>query len=66
MSTVTATVSINTNPDVAGRYSVDVRTAGGRQMMVKATDAPAILVGDLTDAGLKAGVLVEMVDETGE
>ncbi len=66
--TVEARVSLNTNPQVEGRYFVDVRdTTGGRdrQMTTRVTDTPAAFVAELTAAGLKAGVFVELVDETG-
>jgi hypothetical protein len=67
--TVTATVSISTNPAVAGRYFIDLRdTTGGanRQMTTFHTDTPATVLREVTAAGLKAGVLVESVDATGE
>jgi len=66
--TVEARVSINTNPQVEGRYFVDVRdTTGGRdhQMTTRITDTPAEFIRELTAAGLKAGVLVEFIDHTG-
>lgn len=66
--TVEARVSISTDTRVEGRYFVDVRdTTGGRnhQMTTEVTDDPARFVRELTAAGLKAGVFVELVDETG-
>lgn len=65
---VEARVSINTNPQVAGRYFVDVRdVTDGRdhQMTTQVTDSPACFVAKLTKAGLAAGVFVELVDQTG-
>jgi hypothetical protein len=67
--TVEARVSISTDTRAEGRYFVDVRdTTGGRnrQMTTRVTDTPAAFVAELTAAGLKAGVFVEMVDQTGE
>ena len=66
--TVEARVSISTDARVEGRYFVDVHdTTGGRdrQMTTKVTDTPADFVAELTTAGLKAGVFVELVDLTG-
>lgn len=66
--TVEARVSISTDTRVEGRYFVDVRdTTGGRnhQMTAQVTDDPAGFVRELTATGLKAGVFVELVDETG-
>jgi hypothetical protein len=66
--TVEARVSISTDTRVQGRYFVDVRdTTGGRnrQMTTRVTDTPAAFVAELTAAGLKAGVFVELVDNTG-
>lgn len=66
--TVEARVSISTDTRVEGRYFVDVRdTTGGqnRQMTTRVTNTPAEFVKELTAAGLKAGVFVELVDETG-
>lgn len=66
---VEARVSISTDTRVEGRYFVDVRdvthTEEGRQMTTRVTDKPADFIRELTAAGLAAGVLVEMVDNTG-
>lgn len=65
---VEARVSISTDARVEGRYFVDVRdvTDGrNRQMTTRVTDTPAEFVTELTMAGLAAGVMVELVDETG-
>jgi hypothetical protein len=69
--TVEARVSVSSNPAMShiGRYFVDVRdTTNGadRQMTYRYTDNPAGFVTELTTAGVKAGVLVELVDNTGE
>ena len=68
--TVEARVSVSTDSRTAhiGRYFIDVRdTTGGRdhQMTTRVTDTPAEFVAELTAAGLKAGVFVELVDNTG-
>lgn len=66
--TVEARVSISTNPQVAGRYFIDVRdTTNGanRQMTTQVTDAPADFIAKLTAAAERAGVLVVKVDQTG-
>lgn len=65
------TVSINTNPQVAGRYSVDVRDMTGgrnRQMNVKITDAPADFLDKLVTAcdQLPFHFTIELDDQTGE
>lgn len=65
---VEARVSISTDTRVEGRYFVDVRDVTGgrdRQMTTRVTDKPAEFVTELTMAGLAAGVLVELVDNTG-
>lgn len=65
---VEARVSISTDTRVEGRYFVDVRDVTGganRQMTTRVTDKPAEFVTELTTAGLAAGVMVELVDETG-
>lgn len=65
---VEARVSVSTDTRVEGRYFVDVRdVTGGRdhQMTTRVTDSPAEFVTELTMAGLAAGVLVELVDNTG-
>lgn len=65
---VEARVSISTDTRVEGRYFVDVRDVTGgrdRQMTTRVTDSPAEFVTELTMAGLAAGVLVELVDNTG-
>jgi hypothetical protein len=69
--TVEARVSVSSDTRTAhiGRYFVDVRdTTGGadRQMTTRVTDDPAAFIAELTTAGLAAGVLVELVDNTGE
>lgn len=68
---VEARVSISTDPRVAhiGRYFVDVRDVtdgANRQMTTKVTNDPAAFVTELTTAGLAHGVMVELVDNTGE
>jgi hypothetical protein len=66
--TVEARVSISTDTRIEGRYFVDVRdTTNGRnhQMTTRVTDDPAKFIQELTAAGLKAGVLVTYIDETG-
>jgi hypothetical protein len=65
------TVSINTNPQVQGRYTVEVRDVTGdrnRQMNVKITDAPADFLDKLTEAcdKLPFHFIIEVQDETGE
>jgi len=68
---VEARVSISTNPTTAhiGRYFIDVRDVtdgANRRMTTKVTDNPAAFITELTMAGLAAGVMVQMVDNTGE
>lgn len=65
--TVEARVTLNTNPDTAhiGRYTVQT-FRGQRPGPLKVTDAPATLVRELTAKGLELGIMVEMVDQTGE
>jgi len=67
--TVEARVSISTDGRVEGRYFVDVRdtTAGrDRQMTTRVTNTPADFIRDLTAEGIRQGVLVTYVDNTGE
>jgi len=67
--TVEARVSISTDGRVEGRYFVDVRdtTAGrDRQMTTRVTDDPLKFIRDLTAEGIRQGVLVTYVDNTGE
>lgn len=65
--TVEARVSINSNPDTAhiGRYTVQT-FRGERPGPLKVTADPATLVRELTAKGLELGIMVEMVDQTGE
>lgn len=69
--TVEARVMISTDPRTAhiGRYFIDVRdTTGGRnrQMTTHVTDTPADFIRELTAEGIRQGVLVTYVDQTGE
>lgn len=67
--TVEARVSISTDTRVEGRYFVDVRdtTAGrDRQMTTRVTDNPLGFIQELTAEGLKQGVMVTYLDNTGE
>jgi hypothetical protein len=67
--TVEARVGISTDTRVEGRYFVDVRdtTAGrDRQMTTRVTDDPATFIRELTAEGIRQGVLVTYVDNTGE
>lgn len=67
--TVTAQVSLSTNPAVAGRFFVDVRdTTNGafRQMTTRTTDTPAAFIAELAEAAKSAGVTVSVDDTTGE
>jgi hypothetical protein len=68
--TVEARVSICTDNRVRhlGRYFVDVRDTtnnADRQMTTHVTDTPADYITELTTAGIKAGVIVTYVDQTG-
>lgn len=66
---VEARVSVSTNPNVAGRYFVDVRdvtNGANRQITTRTTDEPAKFITELTTAALANNVFVEMVDQTGE
>jgi hypothetical protein len=67
MITVEAHVTINTNPATAhiGRYTVQT-FRDGRPGPIKVTADPATLVRELTAKGLERGVMVELVDSTGE
>ena len=69
---MTVYVGISTDTRTTERYYVDCRDTTretqdprGRQLRLLKTDEPLKLVQDITAAGLKAGVLVEYVDETG-
>jgi hypothetical protein len=72
---VTVTVSISTNPQVAGRYFIDVRDTThdpdprtAHQMTTRTRDAgPAVgFIGDLTRAAHRQGVRVTVKDTTDE
>jgi hypothetical protein len=67
--TVEARVGISTDTRVEGRYFVDVRdTTNGRdrQMTTRVTDDPLSFIRDLTAEGIRQGVSVTYVDNTGE
>jgi hypothetical protein len=72
---MTIYVSVSTDPRTAhiGRYFLDIRDTTretqdprGRQMTTRVTNDPAGLIRDITAEGIRQGVLVEFVDETGE
>jgi hypothetical protein len=69
---MTVYVGISTDPRTPERYYLDCRDTSrptqdprGRQLRLLGSDSPADLVREITAKGLEAGVLVEMVDETG-
>lgn len=69
---MTIYVGISTDTRISDRYYLDIRDTTrptqdprGRQMRLMHTDNPRKLVEDITAEGLRQGVLVEFVDETG-
>jgi len=72
---MTIYVSRSTDPRTAhiGPYFLDIRDTSretqdpkGRQMTTRVTATPAELIAQITTEGIRQGVLVEFVDETGE